>query len=140
MQLCGRIFKKMPPTPFCPHPAPKSLYKGEPLCAFFLSLTVSVSNEDAGEHEIILMQTHHCWIFILRGDKSEEVHNQIASLRQIRPTSEPSHKYGKTGKYGSLGALFFRHDDTELVVTQMTRSHSGRNETQSSARMWKSHI
>ena len=31
MQLCGRIFKKMPPTPFCPHPAPKSLYKGEPL-------------------------------------------------------------------------------------------------------------
>ena len=31
-QLCGRIFKKNPPTPFCPHPAPKSLYKGEPLC------------------------------------------------------------------------------------------------------------
>ena len=31
MQLCGRIFKKLPPTPFCPHPAPKSLYKGEPL-------------------------------------------------------------------------------------------------------------
>ena len=31
MQLCGRIFKKNPPTPFCPHPAPKSLYKGEPL-------------------------------------------------------------------------------------------------------------
>ena len=30
-QLCGRIFKKNPPTPFCPHPAPKSLYKGEPL-------------------------------------------------------------------------------------------------------------
>ena len=31
MQLCGRIFKKMPPIPFCPHPAPKSLYKGESL-------------------------------------------------------------------------------------------------------------
>ena len=31
MELCGRIFKKMPPTPFCTHPAPKSLYKGEPL-------------------------------------------------------------------------------------------------------------
>ena len=35
MQLCGRIFKKMPPIPFCPHPAPKSLYKGEPLCFFW---------------------------------------------------------------------------------------------------------
>ena len=32
MQLCGRILKKMPPTPFRPPPAPKSLYKGEPLC------------------------------------------------------------------------------------------------------------
>ena len=31
MRLCGRIFKKMPPTPFCTHPAPKSCHKVEPL-------------------------------------------------------------------------------------------------------------
>ena len=35
-QLCGRIFKKNPPTPFCPHPAPKSLYKGEPLISYYV--------------------------------------------------------------------------------------------------------
>ena len=30
MQLCGRIFKKMPPTPFCTHPAPKSCTRVSP--------------------------------------------------------------------------------------------------------------
>ena len=41
-QLCGRIFKKNPPTPFCPHPAPKSLYKGEPLLTFYVVPASSV--------------------------------------------------------------------------------------------------
>ena len=54
MQLCGRIFKKMPPTPFCPRPAPKSLYKGEPLLPIFLmpSLMNVIRSGQKGPREI----------------------------------------------------------------------------------------
>ena len=39
-----RIFKKMPPTPFCTHPAPKSLYKGEPLLAILSKCIIFEKN------------------------------------------------------------------------------------------------
>ena len=49
--------------------------------------------------------------------------NKIASLRQIWPTSEPSHKYDKTGKYGHLGA------QSSGMMTRNWWSHKRRDHT-----------
>ena len=54
--------------------------------------------------------------------------NKIASLRQIWPTSEPSHKYDKTSKYGHLGT------QSSGTMTQNWWSHKRRDHTQAGIR------
>ena len=54
--------------------------------------------------------------------------NKIASLRQIWPTSEPSHKYDKTSKCGHLGT------QPSGTMTQNWWSHKRRDHTQAGIR------
>ena len=67
MQLCGRIFKKMPPIPFCPHPAPKSLYKGESLCA----MKLKVQFKEQGNPSFTVIGPSSFYHFPLRWDSKK---------------------------------------------------------------------
>ena len=99
MRLCGRIFKKMPPTPFCTHPAQKSCTRVSPFSKLSFQILFGIvyfrtifrkDNLLSKRRRILTNQTMHYYNFTLKLSKVS-LSWDVSASNCLQPVCFPLH-------------------------------------------------